>query len=45
MLLYEATSALDAITENCIYQNLATLGTTVIMIANRLSTISHADLT
>ena len=44
MLLDEATSALDAITERHIYENLATLGCTVVVIAHRLSTISRADV-
>jgi ATP-binding cassette subfamily B protein len=42
VLLDEATSALDAITEGQIYENLATLGSTVVVIAHRLSTVSRA---
>ena len=44
VLLDEATSALDAITETQIYENLATLGCTVVVIAHRLSTIRRADV-
>ena len=44
VLLDEATSALDAITERQIYENLAALGCTVVVIAHRLSTVSRADV-
>jgi ATP-binding cassette subfamily B protein len=44
VLLDEATSALDSITEGQIYENLATLGCTVVVIAHRLSTIRRADV-
>jgi ATP-binding cassette, subfamily B, bacterial len=44
VLLDEATSALDAITERQIYENLARLGCTVVVIAHRLSTVSRADV-
>lgn len=43
VLLDEATSSLDAITERDVYDNLTTLGCTTIVIAHRLSTISTAD--
>ena len=43
-LLDEATSALDTVTEAAVYQNLAALGSTVIVIAHRLSTIARADM-
>jgi ATP-binding cassette, subfamily B, bacterial len=44
LLLDEATSALDTITESRIQATLATLNCTRIVIAQRLSTIIHADL-
>jgi ABC-type bacteriocin/lantibiotic exporter with double-glycine peptidase domain len=44
LLLDEASSALDAITERQVYANLAELDCTAILIAHRLSTIANADL-
>ncbi len=44
LVLDEATSALDAITEAQVHRNLAALPCTRIVIANRLSTVVHADL-
>ncbi|MFN8492833.1 MAG: peptidase domain-containing ABC transporter [Caldilineaceae bacterium] len=44
LLLDEATSALDTITESKVQQALAALPCTRIVIAQRLSTIRHADL-
>jgi len=44
LLLDEATSELDTITERLVYENLSRLGSTVIVIAHRLSTVSNADL-
>ncbi|WP_371666463.1 peptidase domain-containing ABC transporter [Streptomyces sp. NBC_00289] len=44
LLLDEATSALDPITERQVYDNLAQLGCTRIMIAHSLRTLAHADL-
>jgi ATP-binding cassette subfamily B protein len=43
-LLDEATSALDTVTEAAVYRNLASLNSTVIVIAHRLSTVTRADL-
>jgi ABC-type bacteriocin/lantibiotic exporter with double-glycine peptidase domain len=44
LVLDEATSALDAITEQKVHANLATLRSTRIIIAHRLSTVRDADL-
>ena len=44
MLLDEATSDLDGVTERAVHQNLSALGCTRIVIAHRLSTIVNADL-
>jgi ATP-binding cassette subfamily B protein len=44
MLLDEATSDLDGVTERAVHQNLSGLGCTRIVIAHRLSTIVNADL-
>ncbi len=44
VLLDEATSELDTMTERQIYRNLETLSATTIVIAHRLSTIRNADL-
>ncbi len=44
LVLDEATSDLDSITEQAIQRELASLGATVVLIAHRLSTISRADL-
>src|SRR5829696_8927251 len=44
MLLDEATSDLDGITERAVHQNLSALGCTRTVIAHRLSTIVNADL-
>jgi ABC-type bacteriocin/lantibiotic exporter with double-glycine peptidase domain len=43
LLLDEATSAMDTITEQSIYANLASLNCTAIVIAHRLSTVANAD--
>lgn len=43
LVLDEATSSLDAVTERAIYDDLLALPLTIIVIAHRLSTISHAD--
>ncbi|HTQ79458.1 MAG TPA: peptidase domain-containing ABC transporter [Thermoanaerobaculia bacterium] len=44
LVLDEATSALDAINEQRVHANLATLRSTRVIIAHRLSTVKHADL-
>jgi len=44
LLLDEATSALDTVTEQAVERNLRELPCTQIIIAQRLSTIRHADL-
>jgi ABC-type bacteriocin/lantibiotic exporter with double-glycine peptidase domain len=44
LVLDEATSALDAITEQKVHANLATLRSTRVIIAHRLSTVRNADL-
>jgi ATP-binding cassette subfamily B protein len=44
VLLDEATSELDTITEQHVYQNLASLACTTVVIAHRLSTIANADV-
>jgi ABC-type bacteriocin/lantibiotic exporter with double-glycine peptidase domain len=44
VLLDEATSELDTITESQVHQNLASLNCTRIVIAHRLSTVRNADL-
>jgi len=43
LILDEATSALDNITQIQVFQNLATLKMTMIMVAHRLSTIKNVD--
>ena len=43
LVLDEATSSLDAVTESKIYNNLKQLSSTRIVIAHRISTIAHAD--
>lgn len=43
LVLDEATSSLDSVTERELYDNLSALECTIIVIAHRLSTISHAD--
>ena len=44
MLLDEATSHLDAVTEAAVHANLSNLGCTTIVVAHRLSTVVNADL-
>jgi ABC-type bacteriocin/lantibiotic exporter with double-glycine peptidase domain len=44
VLLDEATSDLDGVTERRVHENLSTLGCTRIVIAHRLSTVVNADL-
>jgi ATP-binding cassette subfamily B protein len=44
LVLDEATSDLDSVTERMVHHNLSTLGCTRIVIAHRLSTIVDADL-
>jgi ATP-binding cassette, subfamily B, bacterial len=44
LVLDEATSALDAINEQRVHANLATLRSTRVIIAHRLSTVRNADL-
>ena len=44
LLLDEATSELDTVTEQLVYDNLAPLSSTTIVIAHRLSTVRNADL-
>lgn len=44
LILDEATSHLDTVTEKSVYQNLDQLGCTQIVIAHRLSTIVNADM-
>jgi ABC-type bacteriocin/lantibiotic exporter with double-glycine peptidase domain len=44
LVLDEATSALDSITEKKVHANLATLRSTRVIIAHRLSTVRDADL-
>ncbi len=44
LVLDEATSALDSITEQKVHANLATLRSTRVIIAHRLSTVRDADL-
>lgn len=44
LLLAEATSAFDAVTESLISQNLRKLECTQIIIAHRLSTIMNSDV-
>jgi ABC-type bacteriocin/lantibiotic exporter with double-glycine peptidase domain len=43
LVLDEATSDLDALTENAIQRQLRALDSTLIIIAHRLSTIAHAN--
>jgi ATP-binding cassette, subfamily B, bacterial len=44
LLLDEATSELDTVTEQQVYENLAQVASTTIVIAHRLSTVRNADL-
>ncbi len=44
LILDEATSALDVLTEERVHRNLASLRSTRVIVAHRLSTIRHADL-
>jgi len=44
LFLDEATSALDTLTEASVYENLARLSATAIVIAHRLGTVRDADL-
>jgi ABC-type bacteriocin/lantibiotic exporter with double-glycine peptidase domain len=44
VLLDEATSDLDAVTERMVHDNLSRLGCTRIVVAHRMSTIANADL-
>ena len=44
LLLDEATSDLDTVTEQQVYENLAEIAATTIVIAHRLSTLRNADL-
>jgi len=44
VLLDEATSELDTVTERQIYRNLEALSATTVVIAHRLSTVRNADL-
>jgi ATP-binding cassette subfamily B protein len=44
LLLDEATSELDSLTEQMVYENLAAVPSTTIVIAHRLSTVRNADL-
>jgi ABC-type bacteriocin/lantibiotic exporter with double-glycine peptidase domain len=43
LVLDEATSSLDAVTESTIYENLARIPCTRVVIAHRISTIQRAD--
>jgi ABC-type bacteriocin/lantibiotic exporter with double-glycine peptidase domain len=44
LMLDEATSHLDAITEEAVHRQLARLQCTTIVVAHRLSTVVHADV-